>query len=127
MHMQMPVVLLVAKSRQDLATAVLTDDLPSNGLDDLQQARSQVRIQLQQRTNVPFRHHDHVLDTETRIRWPECQNLVCLDHDIHFDQPGNDLIAIPIWVAHPSDSTITSPDLSRPPDEPRGRPTRPSR
>lgn len=34
MHMQMPVVLLVAESRQDLTTAVLTHDLLSNGLDD---------------------------------------------------------------------------------------------
>ncbi len=36
MHMKMPVVLLVAESRQDLATAVLMHDLLSNGLDNLQ-------------------------------------------------------------------------------------------
>lgn len=119
MHMKMPVVLLVAESRQDLATALLMDDPLSNGLDDLQQARSQDRIQLQQGTNVLLRHHDHVLGAETGIRWPKGQNLVRLDHDIHLDQPGNHLIAIPIGLRHPNDSTITSPELGR--DEPRSR------
>lgn len=113
MHMQMPVVLLVAESRQDLTTAVLTHNLLSNDLDDLQQACSQHRIQLQQRTNMLLRHHDHVLDTETGIGGPEGQNLVRLDHDIHLDQPGDYLVAIPICVPHPSDSTITYPDLGR--------------
>lgn len=49
---------------------------------------------------MPFRHDDYMLGSEPSDRRPEGQHVVRLGHDIHVDRARDDLIAIPIRLAH---------------------------
>ncbi|WP_228786739.1 hypothetical protein [Nocardia terpenica] len=100
MQVKMSVVLFTAERGQNLATAVLVDNALHHILHDREQVRPEFRIQLQQRPDMTLRNHDHVIGAEPTNRRAEGKHMIGLGYNIDIDQPGNNLIAIPIRLRH---------------------------
>ncbi|WP_238847370.1 hypothetical protein [Nocardia arthritidis] len=105
MQMKVPVVLFAAESGQNLTASMLINNTLRNILDDRQQMSPKLWIELEQRPDVTFRHHDHMLGPKPLNRWPKGQHMIRLDNNIDVDHTGNDLIAIPILFRHNTNPT----------------------